>query len=82
MTVVGSSPARVGGVERVTGRQAYVADIDLEDTLHVKLVTLDVARARIGAIDTHRRMRRPGCPTRHDVRRPAQPHAAVRSAAA
>ena len=52
MTVVGSSPARVGGVERVTGRQAYVADIDLEDTLHVKLVTLDVARARIGAIDT------------------------------
>ncbi|HET9755908.1 MAG TPA: xanthine dehydrogenase family protein molybdopterin-binding subunit [Candidatus Limnocylindrales bacterium] len=52
MTLVGSSPARVGGVERVTGRQAYVADIDLEDTLHVKLVTLDVARARIGAIDT------------------------------
>jgi CO/xanthine dehydrogenase Mo-binding subunit len=52
MTVVGSSPARVGGVERVTGRQAYVADIDLEDILHVKLVTLDVARARIGAIDT------------------------------
>ena len=52
MTIVGSSPARVGGVERVTGRQAYVADIDLEDTLHVKLVTLDVARARIGAIDT------------------------------
>ena len=52
MTVVGSSPARVGGVERVTGRQAYVADIDLDDDLHVKLVTLDVARARIGAIDT------------------------------
>jgi len=52
MTVVGSSPARVGGVERVTGRQAYVADIRLEDTLHVKLVTLDVARARIGGIDT------------------------------
>jgi CO/xanthine dehydrogenase Mo-binding subunit len=37
---------------RVTGQQAYVADIRLEDTLHVKLVTLDVARARIGAIDT------------------------------
>ncbi len=52
MTAVGSSAARVGGVERVTGRQAYVADIHLEDTLHVKLMTLDVARARIGAIDT------------------------------
>ena len=26
---VGESPARVGGVERVTGRQQYVADIPL-----------------------------------------------------
>ena len=47
---VGTSPARVGGMERVTGRQAYVADLRLEDALHVKLVTLPVARARIGAI--------------------------------
>jgi CO/xanthine dehydrogenase Mo-binding subunit len=51
-TAVGDSPARIGGLARVTGQQAYVADIRLEDTLHVKLVTLDVARARIGAIDT------------------------------
>jgi CO/xanthine dehydrogenase Mo-binding subunit len=50
--VVGEGAARVGGAERVTGRQAYVADIPMEDMLHVKLVTLDVARARIGAIDT------------------------------
>jgi CO/xanthine dehydrogenase Mo-binding subunit len=49
---VGEAAARVGGVERITGRQAYVADIPLEDMLHVKLVTLDVARAGIGAIDT------------------------------
>jgi CO/xanthine dehydrogenase Mo-binding subunit len=48
---VGESPARTGGVERVTGGQRYVADIHLEDVLHVKLVTLDVARARIGRID-------------------------------
>jgi CO/xanthine dehydrogenase Mo-binding subunit len=48
---IGESPARVGGVERVTGRQQYVADIHLEDVLHVKLVALDVARARIGRID-------------------------------
>jgi CO/xanthine dehydrogenase Mo-binding subunit len=41
----------VGGLDRVTGRQAYVADIPLDDVLHVKLVTLPVARARIGAID-------------------------------
>jgi CO/xanthine dehydrogenase Mo-binding subunit len=48
---IGESPARVGGVERVTGRQQYVADIHLEGVLHVKLVALDVARARIGRID-------------------------------
>jgi CO/xanthine dehydrogenase Mo-binding subunit len=49
---IGTSPARVGGVERVTGAQRYVADIRLPDTLHVKLVTLDCARARILSIDT------------------------------
>jgi CO/xanthine dehydrogenase Mo-binding subunit len=49
---VGASPARVGGPERVTGQQQYVADIHLPDLLHAKLVTLDCARARIVAIDT------------------------------
>jgi CO/xanthine dehydrogenase Mo-binding subunit len=49
--VVGARTPRVGGLDRVTGRQAYVADIPLDDVLHVKLVTLPVARARIGAID-------------------------------
>lgn len=57
---VGTSPSRVGGAQRVTGRQAYVADIDLEDVLHVKLVTVDPARARIGAIDTRAAMDVPG----------------------
>jgi CO/xanthine dehydrogenase Mo-binding subunit len=50
--VIGTSPARVGGLGRVTGGQEYLADITLPDTLYVKLVTLDCARARIGAIDT------------------------------
>jgi CO/xanthine dehydrogenase Mo-binding subunit len=49
---VGDTAARVGGPDRVTGRQAYVADIPLDDVLHVRLVTLPVARARIGAFDT------------------------------
>ena len=57
---VGESPARVGGVERVTGRQQYVADIHLEDVLHVKLVALDVARARIRGIDTSAAVAVPG----------------------
>ena len=42
---VGGSPARVGGVGRVTGLQQYVADIRLPDVLQAKLVTL--ARAPV-----------------------------------
>jgi len=48
---VGSSLKRVGGVERVTGTQQYAADIRLDNVLHVKLVHLDCARAKIMAID-------------------------------
>ena len=57
---VGASPARVGGRARVTGRQTYVADIRLEDALHVKLVTLDCARARIVAVDASAAFAVPG----------------------
>lgn len=49
---VGASPQRVGGYGRVTGLQQYLADIHLPDVLHVKLVTIDCARARIISIDT------------------------------
>ena len=50
--MIGDSPPRVGGPERVRGTLEYVADIRFGDALHVKLVTLDVARARIDSIDT------------------------------
>lgn len=49
---VGRSDRRVGGVDRVTGRLQYVGDIRPDDSLHVKLVTLDCARARIDMIRT------------------------------
>lgn len=51
LRAVGSSPRRAGGAERVSGAHAFVADLRLEGMLHVKLVTLDVARARIDAVD-------------------------------
>jgi CO/xanthine dehydrogenase Mo-binding subunit len=57
---IGGSPARVGGLERVTGAQQYVADIRLPDVLQVKLVTLDCARARIVSIDTSAALAVPG----------------------
>ena len=58
--MIGTSPARVGGRDRVTGRQAYVADIHLEGELHVKLVTVEHARARIDAIDASAALAVPG----------------------
>src|SRR4051812_39694596 len=49
---IGRSGARGGGIGRVTRAQRYSADIPLQDVLHVKLVHLDCARARIIGIDT------------------------------
>jgi CO/xanthine dehydrogenase Mo-binding subunit len=49
---VGATAPRVGGLERVTGRQEYVADLPHDDALQVKLVTVDAPRARIKGIDT------------------------------
>ena len=49
------SSSRFGAVERVTGAQQYAADIRLDNVLHVKLVSLACAHARIIAVDTGRR---------------------------
>lgn len=57
---IGRSVRRSGGVERVNGSQRYVADLHLEGALHVKLVHLDVARARIGSIERSAAMAVPG----------------------
>jgi len=57
---VGTSPARVGGIDRVTGHQKYVADLRMPGLLHAKLVTLPCARARLRAIDTRAALGAPG----------------------
>jgi CO/xanthine dehydrogenase Mo-binding subunit len=57
---IGTSARRVGGYERVTGQQEFVADIRLDDMLHVKLITIDCAHARIHRIDTERARALPG----------------------
>ena len=59
-TRIGTSPNRVGGVGRVTGRNEYVADIHLPGVLEARLVTLDCARARIVSIDTSAALAVPG----------------------
>ena len=57
---VGANVRRFGGRERVSGNQQFLADILLEGMLHVKLVTLDAARARIVSIDTTEARAAPG----------------------
>ena len=57
---IGTSARRVGGYERVTGQQEFVGDIRLDDMLHVKLITIDCAHARIHRIDTERARLLPG----------------------
>lgn len=51
-SAIGQSARRVGGLERVSGMQRYLADIRLEGALHVKLVHVECARARIISVDT------------------------------
>jgi CO/xanthine dehydrogenase Mo-binding subunit len=58
--LIGRSMSRVGGVERASGAQRYVADVRLEGVRHIKLVHLDVARARIDGIETADAERVPG----------------------
>jgi CO/xanthine dehydrogenase Mo-binding subunit len=57
---VGTPAPRVGGIERVTGAQQFLADVRLDGMLHVKLVTLDCARARIISVDTSGALEIPG----------------------
>jgi len=49
---IGAPAQRLGGIDRVTGHQRYVADLPIADTLHAKLIALDCAHARILSIDT------------------------------
>jgi CO/xanthine dehydrogenase Mo-binding subunit len=52
MTQIGKSVKRVGVEERVSGSLKFAADLKIANLLHVKLVRLDVAHARINSIDT------------------------------
>ena len=60
MTIIGSSIPRLGGIERATGAQQYAADIRLDNVLHVKLVSVACAHARIRTVRMDDAMRVPG----------------------
>src|SRR5688572_26118067 len=58
--IIGSSIPRLGAVERVTGAQQYAADIRLDNVLHVKLLSLACAHARIVTVHRDEASRIPG----------------------
>jgi putative selenate reductase molybdopterin-binding subunit len=58
--VVGKSERKVDGVPLVTGKPKFVADVDLPETLHVKILRSPHAHARIVEIDTAKAELLPG----------------------
>src|SRR5256885_9695784 len=59
-TVVGTSPARMGGVERVIGAGIYGIDFALKDELHGGILRSQYAHAKIISIDTSEAKKIPG----------------------
>ncbi|MQG20740.1 MAG: xanthine dehydrogenase family protein molybdopterin-binding subunit [SAR202 cluster bacterium] len=58
--VIGTRPIRHDGVDKVTGRAIYGADINLPKMLHVKILRSPHAHARIVSIDTKQALDIPG----------------------
>ena len=58
--VVGTRPIRHDGIEKVTGRARYSADINLPGMLHGQIVRSPHPHARIKSIDTTRALALPG----------------------
>ncbi|MBM3946247.1 MAG: xanthine dehydrogenase family protein molybdopterin-binding subunit [SAR202 cluster bacterium] len=59
-TVIGTRPIRHDGVDKVTGRAQYGADIRLPGLLHGKLLRSPHAHARIKSIDVSQALKVPG----------------------
>src|ERR1051325_1899352 len=58
--IIGSSPARMGGIERVVGKGVYGIDLMLKDQLHGALLRSQYAHAKILSIDASEAKKIPG----------------------
>nr|HMS60616.1 hypothetical protein [Tepidiformaceae bacterium] len=58
--IIGTRPVRPDGVEKVTGKAQYGADIRLPGLLHGRVLRSPHAHARIVAIDTSEAEKMPG----------------------
>ena len=70
--VVGTRPVRPDGVEKVTGRAQYGADISLPGMLHGRIKRSPHAHARIVSIDTSKAEAPGRRPLRRDARKSAR----------
>jgi CO/xanthine dehydrogenase Mo-binding subunit len=52
LKIIGSSPARIGGVERVVGKGVYGIDLMFKEQLHGGILRSQYAHAKIVSIDT------------------------------
>jgi CO/xanthine dehydrogenase Mo-binding subunit len=59
-SVIGTRPIRPDGVEKVTGKAQYGADIHLPGLIHAKILRSPHAHARILSIDTSEAEKHPG----------------------
>lgn len=69
-TYVGGSPARIDGIEKVTGSAVFVHDLVLPGMLYARILTSPHASAKIARIDTSRARAMPGVKavlTGHDL---------------
>ena len=58
--VVGTRPIRHDGVDKVTGRAKYGADVQVAGLLHGKTLRSPHAHARIKSIDVSKALKHPG----------------------
>jgi len=58
--VIGTNPIRHDGVDKVTGRARYGADVDIAGLLHGKILRSPYAHAKINSIDTSKAEALPG----------------------
>ena len=58
--VIGTSPARMGGIDRVIGKGVYGIDLMLKDQLHGAILRSQYAHAKIISIDTSEAKKLPG----------------------
>ena len=59
--VIGTRPIRPDGVEKVTGKALYGADVHLPDLVHGAVLRSPHAHARIRSIDTSAAEAHPAC---------------------